>query len=550
MSEHYGQDEQKKKDEDLVKELWKKQEKLEAERRTYESNWQECLDYIVPRKGDILSTRTPGGKRGAELFDTTSIMANQTLAAALHGMLTNPAVKFFDLVMGDPSLDDSEEVKSYLQECAERMFVILNNSNFQTEVHELYIDEGAIGTGCMYMGEHDERVIHFGARPMKEIFIDENNLGLIDTVHRKFQWKPRQIIQEFGEDKLNPWVVDKYKQGCDDNWDVLHIVHPMSDDEAKQGGKGHKFKSLYVLKEKPIILSKSGFYEFPYAVPRWTKTSGEKYGRGPGTEMLPDIKMVNEMMRTTLEGAQTTIRPPLMVTDDGVIGNVRLTPAGVTVVRQGNGEPAIRPLITDARVDFGYQAVDDVRKRIRAGFFVDQLRLNEGPQMTAQEVMQRTEENLRLMGPILGRQHFEFLDPLITRLFGIMIRKNLLPPAPKAIHGRNFNVRFSSLVARAQRMSEAQNFSRAISVASPILQVKQDSLDIIDGDKSLRYIFDIYGIPNKVLASEKEVKNTRDARAQQQQQMMQQQQEAHKADMISKVMPGIAQVSQAEGAKK
>lgn len=521
----------------------KKQESMEGERSTWEAHWQECLDFIVPRKNDVITTRTPGDKR-TELFDTTAIMANQLLAGALHSMLTNPATRFFDLTMGDPNLDDIEEVKSWLQDVGELMFQQLNKSNFQTEVHEIYIDEGAIGTACLWMGEHDERVIHFGARPMKEIFVDENNLGLIDVVHRKFKWKLRQIVQEWGENKLDPQLIRKYKDGCEDDFEIIHAVHP----EDEYEGKAHKFRSCYILKEFAYKISTGGFHEFPYAVPRWTKTSGEKYGRGPGMDMLADIKMVDRMMETTIQGAQKTINPPLMVPDDGVIGRVRLTPGGLTVVRPGE-QYAIKPLLTDPRIDFGYQAVEDVRKRIRAGFYVDQLQLNEGPQMTATEVMQRTEEKLRLMGPVLGRQNFEFLSPLVERLFGIMNRRGMLPPAPRQIQGKSFEVRYSSLVARAQRMSEGQNLARAIGVAAPIVNAAQSALDLLDTDMAFKYIMDIYGVPHKIMRKMREVKEIREARAEAQAKMAAQSAQAHEAEMASKVMPGVVQLQQAQAQK-
>jgi hypothetical protein len=47
--------------------------------------------------------------------------------------------------------------------------------------------------------------------------------------------------------------------------------------------------------------------------------------------------------------------------------------------------------------------------------------------MTATEVMQRTEERMRLLGPILGRMEAELLGPIITRVFGIMLRQGAVP---------------------------------------------------------------------------------------------------------------------------
>jgi hypothetical protein len=517
-------------------------EKLKAERSNWETHWQEVYDYIVPRKGDITSTQTPGTKRGNTLFDTTAINANQLLSSALHGMLTNPSTKFFDLVMGDPVLDEDEDVKRWLQEVGDRMFNVITNSNFQTEIHEIYIDLGAIGTACMFMGEHEKSVVHFNARSMKEVYIEENNLGLIDIVWRVFKWKPRQIIQEFGEKNVPEFVCKAADQNCDEDWEVIHLVEPLSAKNAYN----HKFKSCYYLSEKKAYLSKSGFREMPYAVPRWTKTTGEKYGRGPGMEMLPDIKMINKMKETTLKGAEKTVDPPMMVTDDGVIGKVRLTPAGLTVVRAGNGDAPIRPLITDARIDFGYQAIADIQKSIKSGFFLPQVQLGDaGPQKTATETNAIVEEQLRFMGPILGRQHFELLRPMIDRLFDLMEKRDQIPPAPEKVQGKKVDVVYSSLIARAQRMNDGMNIGRALSVAAPFFQMDSKVVQNVNGDEALKYIWDIHGLPKKLLRKAREVQKMREDMAKAQEQAAQQQQEQHQADMASKTLPGMAQMAQA-----
>jgi hypothetical protein len=514
--------------------------KMQVTRQVTEATWQEIMENCVPRKGDILIQLTPGDKRGNELFDSTAITSLQLLTGALHSMLTNQTTRFFDLVFGDPYLDDDDEVQRWLQIVANKMYAVINGSNFQTEVHELYLDECSIGTACMFIGEHEDRVVHFNARSMKEIYCKENNLGLIDIVHREFKWDIRQIIQEFGEDSISENMRRLYKSGNDDEFCILHAVEPESD-----SGKYFGFKSIYLLKEEKHILNRKGFKEFPFVVPRWTKTTGETYGRGPGGDVLPDVKMVNKMMEDMIKAANKNLDPSMAVVDDGVIGKVRLTPGGLTVVRAGLEDP-IRPLIPGGiRMEFTDRLIESVQAKIRAGFYVDQLQLNNGPQMTATEVNQRTEEKLRLMGPVLGRQHFEFLRPLIERVFGIMVRKGLIPEAPEKISGKRFDVKYSSLIARAQRMNDAGNLTRAIAAASPIINAIPSTLDNINGDRAVRDIFEKHGVEQKVMNDTNEMKTIRDAKAKVQEEAVKQQNESHMADVAGKTMPGVAQLQQA-----
>lgn len=549
-NEAYAQsDENKKRAEIYVK----KQGVLETERTNTENTWQECYKYTVPRKGDVTTMLSPGDKRGSELFDTTAIHANELLSAALHGNLTNPAIQFLELVMGDPDLDEDEDVRGWLQDTADKMFLVMNNSNFQTEIHEIYIDLGAIGTACLFTGSHKENIVHFSARAMKEIYIDEDNTGRIDTVHRKFKWKLRQIVLEFGEKALSDKFLKMYRDGNEDSFEIIHAVHPMSDEEYKANPKKHAFKSCYVLKDDLRFLSEDGFRKFPYAVPRWTKTSGEKYGRGCGQSMLPDVKMINAMEETNLQSGQLATAPPLGVYNDSIIGRPKLTPFGITIVKRNFGDQfPIQPLITGARVDFGFQATEALRQRIRAGWYVNQFQTipNDGKQRTAEEVVRMTDENFRLMGPVLGRQHFELLDPTVVSVYDHMEADGKIPEMPDKLKlalkaGKKIQVRFSSPIARAQRISEAENLNRALVAASPLINAIPETMDIIDGDASLKHIFDTYGVTHKIFRKNNDVQERRQARSDAQAKLAQEQSQQHQADIASKVGPAAASFAQA-----
>lgn len=569
MSEPYAQDlshaQTTQSDEDAqeASRISNRWDRMETAAINWKTHWQECYENIVPRKEDVISSRLPGDRRDSDLYDSTAVLANEMLASALHGFLTNPESRFFEITFGDPRLDELEEVKAWCQDTGDRMFRVLNNTNFQTEIYEIYIDLSAIGTSCLYMGDHPTNVVHFSARAMKEIRIDENSLGVVDVVYRCYKTRPSLIIEEFGKENCPDDLLKAAEKesstgaagggsmnstGVPDEWEVVHAVEPMGKND-KPSPKKHSFKSTYVLKNKKWILSKDGFREFPYAVSRWSKTSGEIYGRGPGMHMLPDIMMVNAMMLTVIQGAQMTVNPPLMVTDDGVIGSPRLTPGGLTVVRPtagGSPTEAIKPLITDARIDFGEKMVEDVRNRIRAGFYVDQFQLAQGPQKTAEEVRQEVEQKLRLMGPVMGRQHWELLKPVITRLFDIMWMKGEIPDPPAAIKGKEFNVRYSSMIARAQRVSEATNIGHALQAIGQMAQVKPAVADIVDEEKVGRRIWEIYGNPHGLLRSQSELKKMRAAQAEQAKQAQEMKMQEHQANVAKGTAPLVAAAAQAQ----
>lgn len=289
-------------------------------------------------------------------------------------------------------------------------------------------------------------------------------------------------------------------------------------------------------------LREGGYQEFPGAVSRWTKASGETYGRSPAMKCLPDVKMANEMMKTMLRGAQKTVDPPLMVPDDGFVLPLKTSPGGLNYRRSGNPEDKIEPFGNDCRIDFGYQVMEDVRKRIREALYINQLSLPPNtPQMTAAEVYQRTEDILKLMGPMLGRQQSEFLQPILTRTAAILIRRKIIKAPPEKLRRVNgkLQVRYSSQVARAQRASDAQNISRAINALQPIYQIDPTVMDIFDTDKTGLHVADIYGVPPIVIRNQTDLKKIRSARLDAQKKAAEQQQEQHVGDLAQKMAPAI-----------
>jgi hypothetical protein len=523
--------------------------RMKAERGVLDSHLQECADYILPRKNDVTRIQAQGNKRNVSLYDTTGEQSAELLAGALHGMLTNPASIWMEYTTGDQALDDRDDVRRWLHDATMTTHAVLNQSNFQTEVHEKYIDDTWAGTSCMAIEEDDEFFVRFSARHIAEYCIEENYKGFIDTVFRNFKWSLRKIVGRFGVDVLSKNLKELYVKEPDKEFTILHAVYPREREmiRGKKGTKNYPFASIHVLVEEKLDLDESGFREFPYAVSRWTKASGEKYGRSPGMKALPEVKMVNEMMLTTLRAAQKMVDPPLMVPDDGFLLPLKTQPAGINIRRSGNPDDRIEPFGNDCRIDFGYQVMEDVRKRIRECFYVDQLQLGtSGPQMTATEVLQRTEEKLKLMGPMLGRQQSEFLQPMIDRVFAILLRRKRIALPPPILSGKTIQVRYTSQLARAQRTSEGASISKAWAMLAPLAQLDPTIMDIFNADRVAKYVVQINGVPPNILADAQELKNARANRAQVQADQQKKADEMHGAEVASKALPGMAQMKQAE----
>jgi hypothetical protein len=520
--------------------LVKRKGKLKAQRGTWETHWQDLSNYVLPNSADFSLRRSKGDKRTTLLYDSTGVHANEMLAAGLHGMLTNPASNWFSLRIKDDSqnIGGDFEAKQWLEDTTNAVMAEISAPSvaFPSHIHEYYLSLCSIGTACMFVGEPATREgISFRSIHVDEIFIAENADGIIDTVFRGFKMTVRQIVQKWGEESLSPRIKRMYeKQEFEKEIDLLHCVYPREDvDRSKKAATMLPVASVYIDEKEHHVLAEGGFDEMPYMVSRWAKTVGEVFGRSPAMTALPDIKMLQEIMKTTIKAAQKIVDPPLLVPDDGVLGPIRTIPGGLNYYRASSGA-RIEPLLTGGNIGISYEMMTDLRERIRTTFFLDQLQFQGAPRMTATEVIERTERTLRLLGPTLGRLQSEFLGPMIERIYGVLSRGGRLPEPPQSVAEQELRIEYVSPLARAQRQSETQGIMRTLEFIGPIAGMDPQAAQVIKGADTVRHIAELNGVPPMLLKSNEELME--EAKAQQEAQAAQQQmmQGAQVMDMMQK----------------
>lgn len=487
---------------------------LKLNRANWETIWQEIAELVLPNQADFTSMNTPGTRRMNKVFDATGIHVNQLLAAGLFSMLTSSAQKWFEFALTSPQFASRRSVKLWMDMTTDITFDEVNRpeAGFNTATHECYLEYGAFGTLVMFITENKEmNSLKFLSLPLHECYLCENDDGHVDTLYRRYPRSVRQLIQRFGAEAVHPVILKLYNEKqYEKKINAIHVIEPSLDKPP------FTYTSAYVDVENKHIMQMKGYYEQPFVAARFYKAAHETYGRGPGFTALPDIKMLQEIMKNTLRAGQKTVDPPLMVPDDGFLNPVRTTPGGLNYYRAGTPD-RVEALNMGANPALGYEIMDDLKQRIREIFFVDQLQLNTGPQMTATEVLQRTEEKLRLMGPLLGRLQSEFLGPLLTRVFGLLGRMGKYPKPPEEIEREKFKVSYTSPIARAQEQTEANGLMRAMQVLSPFIEITPEIADNFNGDELTTGVFTMFSVSPKYLQDPEQVQASREQRSQQQQ---------------------------------
>jgi hypothetical protein len=176
------------------------------------------------------------------------------------------------------------------------------------------------------------------------------------------------------------------------------------------------------------------------------------------------------------------------------------------------------------------------REAIARMFHVDQLQIQSNRTMTATEVLQRNEEKMRILGPVMGRIQSELLEPMINRVFSIMLRNRLFREAPPILANQEIDIEYVSPMALAQKGQELQNVMRGLELFGSLAQT-MPVMDYIDENGLVKNIIDILGLPAKVIKSDAEVEQIRADRAEQEAQQMEMQQQMAETQMAKNAAP-------------
>jgi len=519
--------------------------RLVEKRSNWEIHWQEVADYMLPRKADITLERPKGDKRHTVIYDGTAIHSLELLASSLHGMLTSSVNRWFALRFKETAINEDDEAREWLEDVLDKMYIAISRSNFQQEVFETYFDLIAFGTSCLQIEEDKDDIIRFSSRHIKEIYISEDAKGMVNCIYRRFKMSAKATVEKFGADNVSLKTLNILKKAPFDDIDLVHVVKPRDIyNPQKMDQQNMPFTSIYFEYDSGHIISQGGFKEFPYVVPRYLKASNELYGRSPGMNALPDVKVLNKMVEVGMKAAQKQVDPPLLVPDDSMLMPIRMSPGSINYYRSGTRD-RIETLNIGANNPLGLNMEEQRRQAISQTFHVDQLLITENRNMTATEVVQRNEEKMRILGPVLGRLQSELLQPMIIRIFNIMLRNNLLPEAPEILLNQEIDVEYVSPMAQAQRGQELSSIVRGLELFGQIGQVAPVN-DYIDPQGLVKHLIKILGLPARMIRSDSEVEEIAQQKAEAQEQQMQMQQQMAESEMARNVAPAVQAVSNAE----
>lgn len=513
--------------------------------------WQDLADLFLPNRADFTTEQMAGQDRQENLFDSGPQLAARGLASAIATMLRPAGKTWFKAKCKDESLNQLEAVRMWLYAVTQITYNALYDPRVNADkvLSEVDNDLVVFGTGVASINwDKAKGHLTIKSKSLANTALLAGKDGNPNGIASRHKMTLRQIVEQFGEEKLTDKMRDAYQRPdakLDQEFEILHVVIPNKDARALGAGRvKFPFASLWLAPMEKEVLDEGGFWDFPDITPRWDTLTGEVYGRSPAMIALADARVVQAMAKTFLEAGEMSLRPPTWSYADMIQGDLQMFPGGHTVVDmsgfQGTGAP-IQALQIGAFPDKIFEVYTRKNENISAAFFRDIMELPSARDgdMTATEINARMDQFLRQAAPVFARVEHTYNAPLVNRVFNLLWREKQYPPPPEELfaNGEEIEIEFEyeSPIKAAREKAEALKVVEGVGMMLPYAEANPEVLDNIDFDATVRFIGVKADLPQAIFTPIEKMMEMRAERAKKLDQ-------AQKAEMMSKVGPAMAKI--------
>lgn len=511
--------------------------RLKEIRAVEEPHWREIAAFLRPDDRDF-DGHSQRRRDDSPIFTIEPILAVDDFEGGFFSNATNPMNRWMEFSTGDEELDRYQPVKAWLWRRTNQALGSFTPavSPFYAEMPDFYGHICCFGLSGFYSAEDlgKGRFID-RAIPANETFIGTDAAGMINQYNREFSL--------LGSQARGKWKGDTALSSRRDS-DRFVFVHAVFENPGYRPGAlgpdGMPWMSCYVSPDIKEFYVQEGYYEFPYACPRWKRRSGRPYPTGIGHTIRADVVMVNEMERSNIVAAQFLAEPTFLATEKSKILTSDIEPNAVLYgSMNADGKKTFdtieRHQNLPVSLEYLKAKIDTIRRACRWG--LTQL-MAQRPQMTATEFLGLQKADLELMGPGLVRVQNEGLTVIVARRFNMLHRAGLFDddPPPPELMGKGLAVKYVSPLSKILKSSDAQGALQWINAMLPIAQAgRPDILDNADMDNLAIVIHDGFSSDPTIIMDPRKRDAQRAQRAAQQQAMAKLQMASQAADIHATV---------------
>ena len=519
---------------------------------TFIETWWELAQFYCPRAPRFLeSDVNKGWRRNYRIINDTGDLCKDVLRAGMLTGMSSPTRQWFALAVSDESIMEQQDVKDWLYDVSQRMAAMFNRGNLYEELPLWYENGAVFGTGLVWMEESAKSTVRFRSLPIGSFAIHHDPEGDISTFYRSFMMTVQQLLDEFGERDKNGEITnwEHFSQAVRNAHDahlehywfyVGHYIRPNKEYEPEAPGtQGMPFLEVYfengqvnqtapgvattaVGSEQWRFLRVRGLEQMPLMELIWQRTGEDDYGTEcPGIRAIGDVRQLQAQEKRVSQASEKMINPAMQGPMTLKGQRASILPGELTLYDQRQGDAGFKPVHeVNLPIDMMERRSTKIENRIKEEFFYDLFLMmqavdqDKAEPITATEVVEKKEEKLLMLSPVLEKANRRGFAPLVKFAFRAMLKRGDVPEPPAALRGKPLIVEFTSIFAQALKLIELEKVEKFTGWLMGLLEAMPHALDLLDQDELVRMYADRVGLPGHILKDQKIVDAMRQAAAQ------------------------------------
>ena len=476
---------------------------------------QEIAEQCYPERADFTSPHNLGDDFAAHLSDSFPVIARRELGNSFSAILRPRDKNWFAATTNNEALDQDAANARFLDYVTQevRSYIYDPRTDMIGATKMVDHDYAAFGNAVLSIEEYRKTAdgkphLYFRPHHFRDVAWLENEVSVVDHLHRKDRMTARAMERRFGYAKLH----DTVKRACEKepHKEVQLRVVVMPADEydyvrKPQGtGKGRSnkprklpFVICYIDADNCKILREGGLHDFIYMVARWHRIPGFQYAFSPAAmTALPDSRMAQELALLILEAGERAVHPPYVAREEAFTqANLQ---AGSFTWADIQGDEKVSDVIMslppNGDMKVGFAMRQDLRELLSKSWFLDKLQLPEaaGADMTAYEVARRIEDHVRNLLPLFEPMEVEYNTKMLDKSFSTCANMGCFnwDEMPRLLAGKDIYWSFKNpmqaastriLISQFKECLELIGMAQQFGVSSSPIQVRTALKDAVRG---------------------------------------------------------------------
>lgn len=473
--------------------ILKRQATAQAKKDEFQQLYQDAYEFALPQRQlyGVWEGGAVGSKKMQRVFDSTAINSTQRFANRLQSVVFPPQRKWAKLEAGsDIPPEQKQQAQAILEVYQDKMFTMLNQSNFDIAMGEFLLDL-AVGTACMMVQPGDDvQPLNFIPVPLFLVSYEEGANGQVDNVYRRMRMKGESIQRQWPDAEISDDLKRRIENKPTDDVELLEATIY----DYKRGD--YCYHVIDKLSKTEIVYRRRKMS--PWVISRYMKVAGEIYGRGPLMTALPDIKTLNKVKELLLKNASLAVAGVYTAADDGVLNpnTVKITPGAIIPVARNGGSqgPALLALPRSGDFNVSQLVINDMTQSIKRILLDESLPPDNMSARSATEIVERMKELAQNLGSAFGRLINETMIPVTAKILEVMDERGLID-MPLRVNGLEVKVTPVAPLAMAQNMEEVNSIMQYMQISQSL---GTDGQLAIKTDVLVDYLADKLGVPAAV----------------------------------------------------